>query len=117
MNTSKRPIPELPTREAAEQILGHGSDDEICGVLLAISHRSPDWRWAEARALACTRHPSAPVRKAATNALVEVARIHGKLDVDVVIARLEEMKSDPEPETAKWAGYAITNIYRYVEMV
>jgi len=69
--------------------------DAIYAALLSAAYFDPEWRWVQEQCLGFLNHPDNSVRWVAATCLGHLARIHGQLDVEVVLARLVPLKSDP----------------------
>lgn len=69
--------------------------DDVLRALLSAAFYDPDWRWVQNHCLNFLTHEDRDVRALAAICLGHIARIHGKLDVDIVLERLVPLKTDP----------------------
>ncbi len=88
--------PERISREKAERILSSGSPTEICDALVGLAYHEPDWRWVQGQCLRFLGHPDEQVRGLAATCLGHVARIHGRVDKQLVVPALQRLLTDPE---------------------
>jgi len=86
-----QPIPRLQ----AEELLASDDADTVCRTLISAALFEEDWRWVESMCLQMAHDPRPAVRGCAMTGLGHVARIHGLLNLDVVIPLLERLVSDP----------------------
>jgi hypothetical protein len=85
------PIP----RAEAELDMASPDADTVCGALVRAALHDSDWRWVQGWALRLARDSRPQVRGCAVTSLGHVARLHGTLDLDVVVPLLEELAGDP----------------------
>ena len=87
----------LPMSRAELDVSLHsGNVEAICGALLSAAYFDPVWRWVEQQCLSFLDHTDNSVRWVAATCLGHLARLHGQLDLEVVLNRLVPLKSDPE---------------------
>lgn len=84
------------SRVDAERIFSGGNPDEMVYALLSIAYHEPDWQWSQNQCLRFWDAPDFNLRRMATLCLGHVGRIHGIIDWDVVVPRLESRLDDPE---------------------
>ena len=85
----------LPLRRAElEELLGSGNVRAINEALLSAAFHDCDWEWAQNQCLSFLSHSNRDVRSIAATCLGHIARIHRKLDIDIVLPQLYEAKSD-----------------------
>ena len=101
----------LPKAEA-ERIFESGDLHDSREALVSMALNETDWRWVQEKCLGFTSHADASVRSVAATCLGHVARIHGQLDLDRVMPRLEFLLRDPE--TAGYAETAIDDVHMFV---
>jgi hypothetical protein len=82
-------------REEIEILLRSGDARDISDALLSAAYYDAEWRWVQEQCLAFTHHSETNVRWVAATCLGHLARIHGQLDLELVLLRLSEMKTDP----------------------
>src|SRR5215211_4047299 len=87
-----RPI----THEEAESAFASGDSKEIASALVNVAFHDLDWRWVQDTCLGFARNDVAEVRQIAVTCLGHVARIHQKLDLEIVLSVLDELSHDPE---------------------
>ncbi|GAA2001803.1 hypothetical protein GCM10009799_31260 [Nocardiopsis rhodophaea] len=88
--------PEDVERDALERALRHGGTDAICSSLIGLVFHDGNWKWLQDTCLGLLTHESASVRKCAVTSLGHIARIHRALETDVVVPRLEALRSNTE---------------------
>jgi hypothetical protein len=88
--------PQPITREEAEAAFASGAPEEITSALVNTAFYDPDWRWVQEKCLGFARSDIAAVRRIAVTCLGHVARIHQKLDLEIVLPVLDELSHDPE---------------------
>jgi hypothetical protein len=86
--------PQPISRADAESAFGSGDPYKICDALVRLVYHDPDWKWVELTCLDYCIHAEPGVRGVAATCLGELARIHRKLDVDLVIPLLRTMLDD-----------------------
>lgn len=88
-------IPQLSRTEIERNL---ASDDEkmVSYAILSASLHDPDWHWAQAICLRFLDDPRKQVRWNASTGLSHVARIHHKLDTEIVLPRLRALLQDVE---------------------
>jgi hypothetical protein len=82
------------SRPEIESLLRSCDGTEIADALLSASYYDPDWRWVQGQCLAFSRHEDQNVRSVAAICFGHLARIHRQLDLELVLQRLVEMRSD-----------------------
>jgi hypothetical protein len=84
-------------RNRAEVEVPLRSDDttDMADALLSAAYYDPDWQWVQGQCLTLSRHRDHNVRWVAAICLGHLARIHRQLDLELVLQKLDEMKSDP----------------------
>lgn len=82
-------------KDNAEKVFLAGNPSEIIRILLGAAYYVDDWRWVQTWCLSFLGNSSEDVRRVAVVCLEHIARIHGKLDEDVVISALTPLKGDP----------------------
>jgi len=89
---------EMPpiSHAAAEKALKSKNNSDIIRALIRLAMNDSEWRWVQKRCLPFLRHTDPWVRGAAATSLGHLARIHRRLDMDVVIPELERLAIDPE---------------------
>lgn len=92
MHKNKNPSP--INRSEAENIFSRGSTDEICDALLAITFYEEDWKWSQMQCLHFLGHSDSNVSGLAATCLGHIARIHHKLDKELVITALLDRLKD-----------------------
>ena len=88
---------ELPPIARAEVLrrIGAGYPSEIAEGLLRSAQHDPDWKWVQELCLQLLGHKNDDVRRAAITSLGHLARIHSILDLEIVLPRLEVLRSHP----------------------
>ena len=91
--------PKPISRTEAEQVFASNDSYAIESALVNIAFHDDDWHWVQDKCLGFTSHPEPPVRQVAITCLGHVARIHGKLDLAVVLPVLKKLSRDPDVDT------------------
>lgn len=73
-----------------------GDPEAISIAVLSAALYDQDWRWAQSACLSFLDHPHKWVRLNSSTGLSHIARIHGKLDKEIVVAKLKPLLTDPE---------------------
>ncbi len=84
------------SREDTERALASGGADVVCRALVTSALHDDDWRWVQEQCRRLARDPRAQVRGCAVTSIGHLARLHGELDLDVILPLLEELVHDPE---------------------
>jgi hypothetical protein len=88
-------IPEM-SRVQIEKELTDGDPQLMSYAILSASLYDSDWRWAQSVCLRFLDHREKWVRWNAVTGLSHIARIHGRLDTEIVVPRLKALLNDPE---------------------
>ena len=83
-------------RADLERLLESGNERAIIDALLSAAFYEPDWLWVQGTCLRFLDHPAKWVRWNAATCLGHIARIHQKLDVEVVVPKLQALLTDAE---------------------
>ena len=83
------------SRPDLNRLLDSGNEQAIYEALLSASFYDLDWEWVQNRSLFFLDHPDRDVRRVAATCLGHVARVHKKLDTEVVLPRLYEARNEP----------------------
>jgi len=83
-------------RSEIERLLGNGHESAMVETILSAAVHDPDWQWAQNPCLHCL---DPHLKRNAMTGFSHIAHIHGKLDTDVVILRLERSEADRMSET------------------
>ena len=83
------------SRRELQTLLDSGNADAIVDALLSAAFYDQDWQWVQTTSLRFLDHVDPGVRSNAATSLGHVARIHRRLDLEIVIPKLLEMKKDP----------------------
>ena len=67
---------------------------ELCNAMVSVAFYEKDWHWAQDRFLSFINHDEPQVRGLAAICLGHLARIHGVLDLDLVLPILHELRHD-----------------------
>ncbi len=88
-------IPEM-SREQIEKELAGGDPASMSYAILSASLYDSEWRWAQSVCLRFLDHPEKWVRWNAATGLSHIARIHRRLDTEIVLPRLRALLNDRE---------------------
>lgn len=69
---------------------------DVSDALLSATYYDPDWRWVQERCLEFLDHNDRGVRALSATCLGHLARIHKKLDLELVLPHLAALKNDPQ---------------------
>ncbi len=83
------------SRPEIEILLRSGDGTEIADALLSAAYYDPDWKWVQGQCIAFSRHEDQNVRWVSAVCFGHLARIHRQLDLELILQRLVEMRSDP----------------------
>jgi hypothetical protein len=83
-------------RADLERLLESGNEKAIIDALLSAASYDADWRWVQTTCLRFLDHPAKWVRWNAATGLGYIARIHRKLDTEIVVPRLLALRADAE---------------------
>ena len=81
-------------RAELERLLESGNEAAIIDALLSAASYDADWRWAQNICLDFLDHPAINVRWNAATGLGYIARIHGRLEKETVVPRLQALTTD-----------------------
>jgi hypothetical protein len=82
-------------RHEVELLLRSPEKMDRLDALLSATYYDPDWRWVQNRCLDFLSHADYEERRLAATCLGHLARIHKKLDIELVLSRLVPLKNDP----------------------
>lgn len=82
------------SRSEIETLLRTGDGSEIADALLSAAYYDSDWKWVQDQCLVFSHHEDHNVRWVSATCFGHLARIHRQLDLELVLQRLVEMKSD-----------------------
>jgi len=88
--------PKALTRESAEKDLQAEDPAKICDALVGVAFHEADWRWVQSKCIELLSHRSTEVRGLAATCFGHLARIHGELDLNVVMPILERLRDDSD---------------------
>ncbi|MBW4663568.1 MAG: hypothetical protein KME01_05090 [Chroococcus sp. CMT-3BRIN-NPC107] len=108
------PLPVLTNRQEIEELLVHGSVEELLILSLALGEHFPDWKYAQDVCLRIAEHPSEGVRANACLALAYIARTKQRLEKHLVKSiLLRELRAQTE---FRWRiEDAVSDINYYLE--
>jgi hypothetical protein len=104
--------PKALSKDEAERVFASRDLQKVREALVSIAFVEPDWRWVQDWCLAFTARAHCSVRAVAATCLGHLARIHGQLDTQRVMPRLELLLGDPE--TTAYAETAIDDVLMFV---
>jgi hypothetical protein len=90
----REPIP--ISRTEAEEAFASGDSFRICDALVRITFHDLDWRWVQQWCIDFSKHPDLYIRGLAATCFGHLARIHGCLDLDIVLPILKDLLNDPD---------------------
>ena len=82
-------------RAEIERLLASRNETAIADALLSAAYYEPDWQWVQGQCLHFLNDPENNNRWIAAVCLGHLARIHRKLDLEVVLPKLQVLKDDP----------------------
>jgi hypothetical protein len=83
------------SRSEIEILLRSSDGSEIVDALLSAAYYDSDWKWVQEQCLNFSHHENQNVRWISATCFGHLARIHRQLDLELVLQRLVEMRSDP----------------------
>lgn len=81
-------------------LLRSGDGTEVADALLSAACYDTDWKWVQGQCIIFSRHEDRIVRSVSATCFGHLARIHRQLDLELVLQRLVEMRSDPQVAAA-----------------
>ncbi|MEW6182337.1 MAG: hypothetical protein AB1500_04060 [Bacillota bacterium] len=84
------------TPKEAEEAFKSKNPAEVCDALIRVTYYDPDWRWVQAQCLRFARHRNTDIRGLAATCIGHLARIHGVLNIELVLPVLQHLLKDPE---------------------
>ncbi|GAF51523.1 hypothetical protein [Rhodococcus wratislaviensis] len=84
------------SRHETERLLASDDPEAVCRALVSAALFEEDWQWVESVCVRMANDPRPSVRGCAVTGLGHLARIHGVLDLDVVVPLLERLVADPK---------------------
>jgi hypothetical protein len=109
-----QPLPILNRKKEIENLLSHGTIEELLVLPLAVGESFPDWKYAQNICLRLADHPSDKVRANACLGLAYVARTKQRLEKHLVKPiLLRELRCQTE---SRWrVEDAINDINHYLK--
>lgn len=84
------------SHDEIEILLKDKNSEKVTDALLSAAYYDPDWLWVQNQCLFFLNHADSNVRVVAATCLGHVARIHKKLDLEIVLSALVPLKHDPQ---------------------
>jgi hypothetical protein len=84
------------TKSEVEAALITGDSDNIIIAMLGAAYYIDEWRWVQNHCLGLLGNADTNLRNIAVVCLGHIARIHGTLDKEKVLAALEKLRNDPQ---------------------
>lgn len=113
MNLSIYRQPNPISRRDAEEAFRSNDIGRISDALVAVALHDSDWRWVQSKCLEFAGSPIPEIRGLVATCLGHLARLHGQLDLDLVLPILESMRSDSD--VSGRAQDALQDITMYIE--
>jgi hypothetical protein len=82
------------SREEILELFNTGQEVKIISALHSATYYDSDWRWSQSQCLRFLNHHSVNVRWAAASFLGDIAALHHKLDLDLVLPALQEASKE-----------------------
>lgn len=99
-------------RDELENLIGSGNEAAVVEALLSAAFFDPDWRWVQQLCVSHLEDMNENVRCNAAICLGHVARIHGRIELEMIVPRLKSMLADPV--TGPYAEDALDDIAHFV---
>ena len=96
------------SRGEAASRLESSDPSEVVEALLGLALHDPDWRHVQRICLRLADHPDVSVRRNVATALGHLARLHRRLDLDVVLPVLSQLHDDDS--TRPWVDHAYDDL-------
>jgi|SoiMethySBSTD1v2_1073268.scaffolds.fasta_scaffold3236032_1 hypothetical protein len=106
--------PKVRTRNEIEQALKGDDPSQVNPALFDAAFNDPSWEWVQEKCVLLASHPVWNIRAASATALGDVARIHGKLDLDIVIPVLVRLSQDEHERVVRSTENAIAVVRRFI---
>lgn len=84
------------SKSQATSAFESGDVNTVCRALVSMAFHESDWRWAQDRCLELLGSDVPAVSGLAATCLGHVARVHRKLDKEIVLQALVSRRSDPD---------------------
>ena len=88
------------TKEEAQSLLCSVETEQVSSGILRAAYHIDDWRWVQGESLRLLDSPDSHLRYMGALCLMHLARIHGVLDLEIVVPRLNQLLLDPEVSDA-----------------
>ena len=82
-------------RHDAETIFHSGDTTKICRSLISISLYDPDYLWAQNKCLQLLESDDIEIKNAAITGFSHIARIHKKLNLNLILPKLIRLQKNP----------------------
>jgi hypothetical protein len=107
-------LPGIPRdRATLEYSLASKDPNEIANALYSATRHDPDWKWVQGYCLTFLDSAYAQVRWVAATCLGDLATIHRRMDLDLVLPALQKAARDPL--TAYAAEESLSNIKHFIK--
>jgi hypothetical protein len=94
------PVAPPPDRATLEYNFASKDPEEIVRALYTATRHDSDWKWVQGWLLTMLNSEHVQVRWAAATCLGDLAIIHRRVDLDLVVPALLEAATNPETESA-----------------
>ena len=98
----------------AEMRLATDDPNTISTTLVGLALNDPDWSRVEQCCLSFSTHPHPQVRDVAAICFGHLARIHGRLHLELVLPVLHTLRNDPAPDVSGVAEDALDDIEMFI---
>jgi len=98
------------SRAELEALIDSGNEAAIIDALLSAAY--PDWKWVQGICLRFLGHADPGVRSNALICIGHIARIHKKLDLELVLPELLALKQDAQ--MGPYADEALADIHFFL---
>lgn len=86
------------SRVEIDEAIASNNATTMIEALISAAFYEPDWRWVQNLCLQLATHSDSNIRRTAITCLGHLARLHGQLDVHLVLPLLQELNNDPSLE-------------------
>jgi len=84
------------SREDANKAFMSGNTSDICYALVSVTFHNSDWQWVQGKCISFLQKDDKDVQSLAVTCLGHLARIHHRLDLDMVLPLLNNLQQNPE---------------------
>ena len=84
--------------KTAEIALKSHDPQEVCHALIRVTYYDPDYRWVQDQCINFFNNDNPDIKRLAIICIGHLARIHNKIDLELVLPLLQNLKKDKNLE-------------------